>query len=112
MPTVDPRSFLPLTAVAFEILLTLGDSPRHGYDIMKTVERRTSGAMELHPGTLYRALARMLDEALIEEVHQRDPSRRAYRLTRLGADVARAEARRLASQVAIARARRWVKDPA
>lgn len=112
MPASDPRSFLPLTAVAFEILLALAEVPRHGYDIMKTVERRTSGAMELHPGTLYRALARLVDEALIEEVNQPDPARRAYRLTRLGADVARAEARRLASQVAMARARRWIKDPA
>lgn len=112
MPAGDPRSFLPLTAVSFEIMLALADAPRHGYDIMKTVEHRTLGAMELHPGTLYRALARLLDDELIEEVGRPDEGRRCYRLTRLGADVARAEARRLASQVAIARARRWIKDPA
>lgn len=71
-----PESLLPLTAVSFEILLTLSDDDAHGYHIMQEVERRTGGAIVLHPGTLYRALARLLDEALIEErdPHQEGPA--------------------------------------
>jgi len=105
---VDAERFLPLTAVVFEILLALADGERHGYDVMQDVERRTGGQIVLHAGTLYRALSRLLDQALIQELDERsDPSgderRRYYRLTPLGRAVARAEAARLASQVNAAR---------
>ena len=35
---------------------------------MQEVERRTSGAITLHPGTLYRALARLLEQDVIDEL--------------------------------------------
>ncbi|HEX4567242.1 MAG TPA: PadR family transcriptional regulator [Vicinamibacterales bacterium] len=105
---MDPERFVPLTAVVFEILLALADGERHGYDVMQDVERRTGGQVVLHAGTLYRALSRLLDQGLIEELDERpdpggDERRRYYRLTPLGRAVARAEAARLASQVAAAR---------
>lgn len=111
----DPRSFLPLSEVAFEVLLALGDGDRHGYQVIRDVERRTDGRLSLHAGTLYRALSRLRREGLIEELDDRpdpeldDERRRYYRLTKMGLEVARAEARRLASQVGAARARRWLK---
>ena len=108
-----PESLLPLTAVAFEILLTLSDGDRHGYLIMQEVERRTGGAISLHAGTLYRALARLLDEALIEELDEHaapgDERRRYYRLTKFGRSVLMAEASRLEQQVQQARARRLLR---
>jgi DNA-binding PadR family transcriptional regulator len=108
-----PESLLPLTAVAFEILLTLSDGDCHGYHIMQDVEARTGGAIVLHPGTLYRALARLLDETLIEELGDRpvkdDERRRYYKLTRFGRAVLAAEAARLEQQVRQARARRVLK---
>ena len=63
---------------------------------------------------LYRAIARLLDEKLIEEIEARpDPSsderRRYYRLTAFGRDVAEAEAERLESQVSAARALRLLR---
>ena len=64
----SPETLLPLSAVAFEILLTLADGDSHGYHIMQEVERRTSGAITLHPGTLYRALARLLEQDVIDEL--------------------------------------------
>jgi DNA-binding PadR family transcriptional regulator len=79
---------------------------------MQEVERRTDGRIVLHAGTLYRALGRLLDTGLIEELDDRpapdldDERRRYYRLSPLGHAVARAEAERLASQVSAARARR------
>jgi DNA-binding PadR family transcriptional regulator len=106
---VDVERFLPLTPVVFEIALSLAAGERHGYEIMQDVERRTDGAIVLHPGTLYRALGRLLDQGLIEELAERpdanvdDERRRYYRLTALGHAVARAEVDRLASQVSAAR---------
>jgi DNA-binding PadR family transcriptional regulator len=101
--------FLPLTPVVLEIALALAQGERHGYEIMQEVERRSDGRIVLHPGTLYRALGRLLDQGLIEELDDRpaagndDERRRYYRLTALGQAVARAEVERLASQVSAAR---------
>lgn len=109
------QSFLPLTPVVFEILLALAEGEQHGYAIMLEVERRSGGAITLHPGSLYRALNRLLESGLIEELDERpdpnndDERRRYYRLTSLGSDVARAEAARLESQVASARTRRLLR---
>ena len=105
---VHPASVLPLTPVAFEILLALAEEDRHGYHIMQAVERRTDGRIALHAGTLYRALARLVDLRLIEELDERpdplsDGRRRYYRLTGFGRQVAQAEAERLDSQVRAAR---------
>lgn len=105
--------FLPLTPVAFEILLALADGEQHGYRIMQEVNARAGGAVRLHAGTLYRALARLLEQELIEELSERpaedDERRRYYRLTDRGIAVARAEVERLASQVAAAETRRLLK---
>jgi len=56
---------LPLTTVAFEILLALGEGERHGYDIMLAIEQRTGGRISLNPGTLYRALDRLTERGLL-----------------------------------------------
>jgi DNA-binding PadR family transcriptional regulator len=106
---MNAERFLPLTPVVFEIALALAAGERHGYEIMQEVERRTDGQIVLHPGTLYRALSRLLDQGLIEELDERpagehdDERRRYYRLTPLGQAVARAEVERLSSQVTAAR---------
>ena len=107
------ESFLPLTPVAFEILLALADGERHGYSILQEVETRSGGAVSLHAGTLYRALARLLESHLIEELdspsRDDDERRRYYRLTARGIAVARAEVGRLEGQLAAARTRRLLK---
>jgi len=107
--TSDPDGFLPLTPIAFEILLALGEDERHGYAVLQAMEERSSGSVSLHAGTLYRALARLVDRGLLEELDEApdpdtDERRRYYRRTELGRRVAAAEARRLASQVGSARA--------
>lgn len=111
----DPASFLPLTEVAFEILLALADGERHGYDVMLEIERRTGGRVSLNPGTLYRALDRLVTQGLLDTEVQRPAgageSRRVFRLSRLGAAVAAAEAARLDDQVRAARASRLLKKP-
>ena len=107
----DPQTHLPLTTVVFEIMLTLAEGERHGYAIMREVEQRSEGRVTLHPGTLYRALSRLVDTGLLAELDERpDPERgnerrRYYDLTSLGHAVAVAEAERLETQLDTARAR-------
>lgn len=101
----DPGDRLPLTPAVFHILLSLVDRERHGYGIMKEVEARTHGQVQLKPGTLYQAIKRLLDGGLIEEADERvdpdltDERRRYYRLSDLGRRVTVAEAERLAGLV-------------
>ncbi len=108
-PAVNPRSFLPLTPLAFQVLLALADSERHGYGIIREVDERTDGLIRLRTGTLYTLLQRLLDEDLIETSSARpdpeddDERRKYYRLTTLGKDVLAAEARRLESLIGEAR---------
>ena len=91
----------PLSGVVFQILLSLTDHDRHGYGIMKEVSIRTTGDVILRPGTLYRAVSRLLADGLIEESEVRpdpeedDDRRRYYRMTSLGRRAAQFEARRL-----------------
>ena len=100
---------LPLPPATFHILLSLAEEDRHGYAILQDVARRTRGAVKLGPGTLYRSIQRMLEQGLVEETRERpapevdDERRRYYRITPRGTAVARAEARRLASLVELAR---------
>jgi DNA-binding PadR family transcriptional regulator len=79
----------------FHILLALVEGPRHGYEIMKEVERESGGTVRLQVGTLYRLLARLLEAGWLAEAAE-DGRRRNYRLTRLGRRALRAEAERLA----------------
>ena len=108
MPLRPPDSLLPLTPLSFEILLALLDGDRHGYAILQAVEARLGRVLPLRTGPLYRALARLLDEGLIDDAPGVEASdrRRTYRITTLGRKIARADAERLADQVAAARARK------
>jgi len=105
------ETFLPLRPVEFQILLALAPGVRHGYGIMQDTLRRTDGALLLEPGTLYRALRRLLSAGLVEEgepgvgeTDRDDERRRYYRLTSLGQRVASAEAERMRRLVVAARA--------
>src|SRR6185436_8620585 len=102
-------AMLPLPPATFHILLALTDGERHGYAIIQEVESRTGGELRLGAGTLYRSIARMVEQELISEVTRRasrgeDQRRRYYRITAFGTAVARAEMRRLTQLVRIARA--------
>ena len=106
----DTDALLPLPTATFHILVALADEDLHGYAIMQDVAARTSGAVKLSAGTLYRSVQRMLDQGLISEVSARpapemdDERRRYYRITPFGRSVAKAEARRLAEMLKLARA--------
>jgi DNA-binding PadR family transcriptional regulator len=106
----------------FEILLSLAGGDRHGYAILQDIAARSDGAVVARPGTLYRAVSRLLQTGLIDEVETAPRSKRAggsvderrryYSLTAAGRRVAEAEAQRLARQVRAARTRKLLKSGA
>ena len=103
VPGPDPA----LTSAQFHILLTLADGDRYGYGIIREIERRTDGVVDLGPGTLYRSVKQLLERKLIIEVdsdYMARQQRRSYALTPEGRTRAAAEARRLQSLV------RWATD--
>jgi DNA-binding PadR family transcriptional regulator len=103
---------MTLRPVEFHVLLALASEERHGYAILQEVAALTEGELQLEPGTLYRALHRMLKDGWVTESTRRpagdvdDERRRYYRLTPLGRRVACAEAERLHRLVMAARANR------
>jgi DNA-binding PadR family transcriptional regulator len=105
----QPATFLPLPAATFHILMAVAEEDRHGYAIIQDVAARTGGELKLSAGTLYRSIQRMLEQGLIIETQERpapeldDERRRYYRITPLGAAVAKAEATRMAKLVKWAR---------
>jgi DNA-binding PadR family transcriptional regulator len=109
MTSAESTSYLPLTPVAFHILLTLEGSVAHGYAIKRVVEERTRGIVRLGAGTLYHAIGSLAKRELVAECAPPDPDAagtsrwRFYRITPLGRRVLRAEVARLEADVAFAR---------
>jgi DNA-binding PadR family transcriptional regulator len=107
--TRDPETLIPLKHATYQVLLALADGESmHGYAIMQAVSEMTEGRETILPGTLYAALARMVDDGLVEEREGEDssggPARRYYRRTTFGRAVARAESERLRALLEVARA--------
>jgi DNA-binding PadR family transcriptional regulator len=92
----------PLTQAGFLVLLALASGEGHGYAVMRFVEETTAGQVRLPPGTLYRTIARLLADGLVEEIEGQDPKaphdarRRYYRLTEAGRRAVKEEADLLA----------------
>jgi len=115
--TRDPNELIPLKPSSYQVLLALDDGEAmHGYAIMQAIAALTGGREAILPGTLYAALARMVDEGLVEESAPRadDPSggppRRYYTRTKFGRAVARAESERLRALLEVARAQKIFGD--
>ena len=113
---IRPGDFGSLTSMEFEILLSLAGGDLHGYAIIQDIGERSGGTLTVRPGTLYRAISRLLDAGLIAEVtggrRGDDERRRYYAMTAAGRQVATVESRRLARQLETARARKLLKTKA
>lgn len=111
-PTGNPNELVPLPASQHHILLALADGEKHGYAVMREVDRMTNGDVTMGPGTLYGTIKRMLAAGLVEETDERpdpeldDERRRYYRVTGFGARVLDAETERLERLVATAHEKR------
>ncbi len=92
---------LPLKPLVFQILLVLLERERHGYSIVRQIERQADRRERIEAGTLYRTLRTMLRDGLIIESDARpdpeldDQRRRYFGVTDIGRTLARAEAQRL-----------------
>ena len=107
----DPRKFLPLTHLAYHVLLSLAEAPAHGYALVERIRERSGGLIDPGTGSFYSIVKNLSDARLIEEVPATalataGPSsdrRRTYAITALGATVLLAESDRLAAQLALTR---------
>jgi DNA-binding PadR family transcriptional regulator len=94
------------------ILLALSTEERHGYGIMKQVDRESHGKVRMGPGTLYGSIGRMMTAGLIRESDmRRDPAldderRIYYALTALGQKALAAELDRYREVIAVASQKR------
>ncbi|MEU9885080.1 PadR family transcriptional regulator [Sphaerisporangium sp. NPDC051017] len=68
------------------ILTSLAGGPKHGYALIKDIERLAETT--LGPGTLYGAIGRLERRGLIEALPETD-RRRPYRMTPAGAEALR-----------------------
>ena len=114
--TPPPATRRPeITSAMFHILLALANGPCHGYAIMQQVERATHGEIRLPPGTLYHSIKRLVGDGLIEAADapadqgDGDERRRYYAISVDGREVAKAEARRLADIVGLARSKKLLE---
>lgn len=82
-----------LTEAVFYILLALVE-PKHGYGIMQQTATLSRGRLNLSAGTLYGALASLLDKGWIEQLPE-EGRKKEYRITSLGRQVLEQELERL-----------------
>ena len=102
----------PLTPAVLHILLALSTEERHGYGIMKQVERESNGKVKMGPGTLYGSISRMMEAGLIRESDKRpdpeldDERRIYYAITVAGQEALETELNRYREVVAVATEKR------
>jgi DNA-binding PadR family transcriptional regulator len=82
---------LRLTPPLYHVLITLSEGPAHGYALIRSISERTDGQVELGPSSLYYALGRLEDAALIRTCtpppsgdQPHEEKRRYYELTAAG----------------------------
>ena len=76
----------PPRHLELQLLALLEDGPRHGYALREELRRRSSGAFDLLPGTLYPLLRRLEARGWTASSWREGPRRRrrVYRLTPAG----------------------------
>ena len=111
----DPRTLLPLPHLEYQILVSLADADLHGYAIVKEVAQRSRGNSTPSTGSLYLAIARLLENGLLAEVGHAETGgrkRRTYTLSDFGRAVTEAETTRLTELARLASDRLRGDQPA
>ena len=99
----------PLKPAQHLILLILAEEPTYGVELLERLDTRSRGAIQLNAGSLYRVIAQLVDDGLIESVRSNAPGgdvgapRKIYGVTGGGRDLLRAEAARQAEMLEMAR---------
>ena len=108
---MNPEALIPLNPRDYLILFSLAAGKRHGYGIVKDMERDSQGRVRIDPANLYRSLKRLIASGLVEDAGShlaadaQEERRRYYRITGFGRQVLQLEAMRLADLTAAARKR-------
>lgn len=84
------------------ILTSLGDGPKHGYALIKDIE--SFSGVTLGAGTLYGAIRRLEETALIEPLPS-DDRRQPYKITAAGATALAAHVKTLKRVAAVTTSR-------
>lgn len=78
-------NLISLSRIELLIMLSIGNEPCHGYQIMQRVEEISDGRQKLGAGTLYVGIKRLVQNGLlVEEEALRTARRRYYSLTSSG----------------------------
>jgi len=83
----EPQGGLPRNYLRASLLLLIGETPAHGYDLLEQIAEL--GLRTVDPGGLYRALRVMEQDGLVAswwEHSSAGPARRSYRLTDEGVE--------------------------
>lgn len=101
------KGFLPLKAVHYLILLLVEERPTYGVELLDRLEKESGGTVRLNAGSLYRTIARLVEDGLVAPTDDDEPAgvgapRKIYRVTPLGRSVLRAESQRQAKLLELA----------
>lgn len=106
----------PLKPAHHLILLLLAEEPTYGVALLERLEERSGGAIRLNAGSLYRTIASLVDDGLVEPLEEESrpegagAPRKLYAPTARGVAALRAEARWQAGLLDAARALDLVED--
>lgn len=100
----------PLKPAHHMILLLLAEEPTYGVALLERLDERSGGTMRLNAGSLYRTIAGLVQDGLVEP-REEEPAadgvgapRKVYGVTHRGLAALRAEAKRQAELLEAARA--------
>jgi DNA-binding PadR family transcriptional regulator len=108
-PADTVATHLPLKPPQHLTLLLLAQEPTYGVELLERLEAGSQGAIRLNAGSLYRMIAQLVADGLVEPVEERaNPAgvgapRKLYGVTARGRAALRAEAERQAGLVRMAR---------
>lgn len=83
MPRKDSIGIGELTDSAFYILSSVIEE-KHGYLIMKTIEKFTDNKVTIGPASLYTTLKKLLAADLVELKADTDENKKIYKITNKG----------------------------
>ncbi|WP_346870310.1 PadR family transcriptional regulator [Clostridium sp. UBA5119] len=86
MPRKDSINIGELTDSAFYILSSVVDE-KHGYLIMKTIEKYTNNEVTIGPASLYTTLKKLLAADLVELICDTDENKKIYKITNKGREM-------------------------
>jgi len=86
MPRKDFIDIGELTDSAFYILSSVVDE-KHGYLIMKTIEKFTNNEVTIGPASLYTTLKKLLAADLVELNCDTDENKKIYKITNKGREM-------------------------